>query len=276
MKKNLKLLIIFLIIPILTTSAQEISPKKQVDTMLKKAWECYEQSKFRCMAAESKKVVEYAKKHNIPKGIAEGYYYLGIAYYSMGNLAEAIKYANKSIDYAKDKGNYKWLAYSYTLLGEIFKSLKKYDEAYFYFQKSFDLSKQNNNKKMMIVAYSNIGNLFFEKGNLKKAQQYYEKAYQMLKIVKTRDSYVALINYNLGIALYRQKKFKDAIPYLEKASNIYKKLSDVPSFVNTIYFLAKTYKKTGQEEKAKKILRENLEYAKKIKLEYKFLKLLKD
>ncbi len=271
-----KYTVLSLILMLSISFAEQLSPKEKVDQMLIKAWNCYEQGKYLCMIRESKKTLDYSLKHNVPKGIADSYYYLGIGYFLSENTALAMKYANKAIEYSKDKGKYKWLANSYTLLGEILRSLKKYDSALKYFKEALKLAEKNNNLKMASVALSNIGNIYFEKGDYKKAEEYYRKGLKLAKKSNNRKSYIALNNFNLGISLYKQKKYKEAIPYLKESAKLYKEINNVKYYVDSVYFLAKSYIEIGDKKTALKLLNDNIDSAKRIFADHKFLELMRE
>ncbi len=249
------------------------TPKEKVDKMLLKAWQYYERGNYYMMLDQAKKTVEYAKKEDIPKGIAEGYYYIGIAYFMMGNIDKAIEYANKAIEYSKDKPNYRWKAYAHTLLAEIMLYLKKYDEALKHFKITLQLAKENKNKKMVPVALLNIGNVYFYKKDYKDSLEYYEKALAEVKNIDIRPHYIALLNYNTAMAYYKLKDYKKAYVYFDKASKVYKKLGDIKSVVESAYFLAKSLGKLGKKDEALKVINNYKPYAKKVLLYRKFKKL---
>ncbi len=120
---------------------------EEIDQKISKAWEYYEQGRFIKMERLSKEILNQSLKMNYPKGIAEGYYYLGVAYYSMGNIEEALKYATKALEYSEKYNNYRWKAYAHTLAGEILRSMKKYADALKHFKKALRLAKEHNNTK---------------------------------------------------------------------------------------------------------------------------------
>ena len=266
---------VFYILLLIVTLSFAETPKEKVDKMVVKAWEYYEEGRFIKMEKLSRELLEYSLKHNIPKGIAEGYYYLGVAYFSMGNKSKALEYANKAVEYSIDKDNYRWKAYSHTLVGEIMRDLKKYKDALKHFKIALDLAEKNGNKKMLPAALANIGNIYFEKGELNKAVEYYRRGLKIAKEINLRKSYIALNSYNLGITYYRLKKYSEAVKFLKEALNIYNQLKDTRSKINSAYFLAKSYIKSGEKNNALKVIKDNLQDAEKLKVDYKFLKLLR-
>lgn len=265
----------FLFLILLIINFAIANPKEKVDEMLLKAWQYYEEGNYYMMLEQSKKTLNYALKHNVPKGIAEGYYYIGIAYFQMGDLDKSIKYANKAIEYSKDKSNYRWKAYAKNLLAEIMIRLKKYDEALKQYNDILKLSIENDNKRMIAVTYLDIGNVYFYKKNFKKALENFKKANEQMQNIKIRPYYLALVNYNLGMIYYRLNDFQNAIPYLEKSLNIYQKINDEKSTVETAYFLADSFYEIGDKEKALNTLESYKNLAKKVLLYRKFKKLEK-
>jgi tetratricopeptide (TPR) repeat protein len=266
--------ILLLLLSVFTLSFA--TPEEEVDKMLLKAWQYYEQGNYYMMLEQSKKTIEYAKKENVPKGIAEGYYYAGIAYFQMGDMNKAIEYANKAIEYSKDKPNYRWKAYSHNLLAEIMLYLKKYDDALKHFEITLKLAKENNNERMVPVALLNIGNVYFYKKDYNKALDYYKEAIKNTENIKIRPYYIALINYNTGMAYYKLKDYKNASFHLEKAALTYKEIGDLRSSVESVYFLAKSFINLNEKEKAIQIINEYKPLAKKVLLYGKFKKLEKE
>ena len=270
--KRILYLPLFLLMFSFGTYAQEFN--KIVDTLLKEAWVCYEKADYKCMIKKSKETLKIAKEKNIPKGIAEAYYYLGIAYFSLGKMSEAMDYAMKAVEYAKQQDNYRWIVYSYTLLGEILRSLKKYNQALRYFEKSIEYAKKNKNTKMIPVALINIGNIYFEQENYEKALKVYQEALEKTKKEKLRKSYIALLSYNIGVVYYKIKMYEDAKKYLKKSALLYKEIGNMKSYLESIYFLAKTYLAMGKRDLAEKIIKENLNTAKSYGYYKNFIMLL--
>ncbi|TCT26319.1 tetratricopeptide repeat protein [Melghiribacillus thermohalophilus] len=87
---------------------------------------------------------------------------------------------------------------------------------------------------------------------------------------KQSDQVLGQINHNLGLIFFRQKKYKKALYYLEKAM-LYKK--DLHSQLSTRYLLAKTYNKMGKYQRALDLASNSLNlsrYCNHRRYEYKF------
>ncbi len=242
-----KILFIFFLFSVSLYASEEILKK------LEKAWSLYEQGKYIEMKELSEEILTQSLKEKYPKGIIEGYYYLGIANYSLGNLPEALKYAKKAVEFSEKHNKYRWKAYSHVLVGEIFRSLRKFDRALFHFKKAYQLAKENNNKKMLPPALMNIGNVYYDIGKFQEAKRYYIQALKLANKINLRKSYIAFITYNLGITSYRSKDFVEAEKYLKEAISLYKKIGNENSLYESMFYLGKTYMKEGKKEEAKKI-----------------------
>jgi len=250
------------------------SPEK-IDEMLLKAWKYYEKGNYYMMLEEAEKIIRISEKENYQKGIAEGLYYVGIAYFQMGDINKAIEYANKAIEYTKDKPNYRWKSYAHNLLAEIMVYLKKYDKALSQYKTILNIAKKYKNEKMIAITYLSIGNIYFYKKDYKKALENYKKSHEYTRIADLRPYYIALINYNLGMAYYKLKKYFKAVKHFEKSAEIYKKIGDIKSSVESAYFLAKSYYKMENRNKALEIINKYKKFAKKVLLYRKFKKLEK-
>ncbi len=229
---------------------------EEIQKMLDKAWHFYEQGKFEDMKNISSQILEKSLKENYPKGIVEGYYYLGIANFSLGKLPEALKYANKAIQFSEKHNNYKWKAYSHALVGEIFRSLRRYKDALKHFKIAYRLSVKNKNEKMIPPSLMNIGNIYYDLGKFEKAASFYKKALEKAEEVNLRQSYIAFLSYNLGITYYREKDYKNAEKYLRKSISIYKKLKNEKAILEAKFYLGKALMKNGEKEKAKEIFKD--------------------
>ncbi len=252
-----KALAIFLLVVSLSFASEKIL--KDLET----AWNYYEKGQFYEMKKLSEKILKKSLEEKFPKGIVEGYYYLGIANFSLGNIPEALEYANKTIEFSKKYNRYRWKAYGHALAGEILRSLRKYDEALSHFKKAYKLAVSNNNKKMIPPALINIGNIYYDKRNLKKAVDYYKQALKYAEGINLRKSYIAFINYNIGITFYRMKNYKEAVKFLEKSISLYKEIGNKKSQIEAKFYTAKAYMKEGNKEKAKEIFTQIINETKK-------------
>ncbi len=229
---------------------------EDIQKMLNKAWHLYEQGRFEEMRYLSSQILEKSLKENYPKGIIEGYYYLGIANFSLGKLPEALKYANKAVQFSEKHNNYRWKAYSHVLVGEIFRNLRRYKDALKHFKIAYRLSVENKNEKMIPPSLMNIGNIYYDLGKFKKAATFYKKALEKAENINLRKSYIAFLSYNLGITYYREKDYKNAKKYLKKSISIYKNLKNKKAMIEAKFYLGKTLMKNGEKEEAKEIFKE--------------------
>ncbi len=242
-----RIVLFFLIIFSISFSSERIIKD------LEKAWSYYEKGQYIKMKKLSEDILRRSIKEKFPKGIIEGYYYLGIASYSLGDLSEALKYANKAVEFSKKHNRYRWKAYSHALVGEILRSLRRYEEALKHFKIAYRLSVENRNDKMIPPALMNIGNIYYDTGEFHKAISFYKRALEKAKEVNLRKSYLGFISYNLGITFYRSKDYKNAEKYLKDAENIYREIKNRSSMYEALFYLGKTYMKTGKKEKAREI-----------------------
>ncbi|WP_456392228.1 tetratricopeptide repeat protein [Persephonella sp.] len=264
------LLLLMLSIPVFA-----IQENSEIDRLIAQAWEYYEKGRYLKMKELSQTILEKSKEAGYPKGIAEGYYYLGVAYYSIGDRAKALEYANRALEFTDRYKNYRWRTYAITLAGEILRSLRRYDEALSQFKKALEVIKENNNKKMLPAGYVNVANIYYEMGDFKKALQYYRKGYDSARNIELRKSYLALTAYNLGLINYRMKKCPKAVKYLEEAHRIYSEIGDTTSTAQSAYYMAKGLYRQGKKNEALTVLQTNIEIARKAGLWKQYRRLIK-
>jgi len=106
----------------------------------------------------------------------------------------------------------------------------------------YKLSMENDSEYYTSVASYNLGLIYSEKLNDNvKAEHYYKISCEK----KYADAY-----YNLGLMYFNQKKYSDALNYLEKSINFGK--------IDIYYEYAFCLEKTGQKDKAFKYLQYHL------------------
>lgn len=138
---------------------------------------------------------------------------LACVYYWLGELEDSEKHTQEALSIAKLIKNNNFIAQAQDRLGKIYQlknnlddSIKNLKAALNYFQKTDDFEKIGN-------ALRHIGEGYMMLKEFKKAEKYLKLAIsQYLKInnPSIRLMYQALINSHLGIAIYKQKKYREA------------------------------------------------------------------
>lgn len=154
---------------------------------------------------------------------------------------KALQYYLTSIDFYQEGNNKKGLSKAYLQTGVIYEKLKKLNLADYFFDLSIEVS--GYPKKEHIVDSLNRGMSSAEK---------VEGSKQMLEELETSDNkkLKAIVYYNLGYHLLEQKKYKDAINYLENSLNLKNVIGLESQKDKTLIFLGKGYLGLNNTDKA--------------------------
>jgi protein O-GlcNAc transferase len=202
---------------------------------------------------------------------AELLYFLGIIYGQMGKDDSSMQYIKKSLQFNQNNTD------AYFALGTLMKQRGLLDEAISYFQKVIDINPK------YVEAYENLGNILKEKSLINEAIFIYQKAISL----NTRNSDVY---NNLGECLIKEWKIDDAITIYKQAIQLnpanvsaynnlgnafqirgnpieaemyYRRAIEIDSSNNVPYQNLLFVMNYNSFHNAKKILDENLQFAKR-------------
>lgn len=160
------------------------------------------------------------------------------------------------------------LAKSYFLHGFISSEDNKDDEAVAYYKKSIPLFKKVGDAQGESASINNIGSVLYQSNHYKEAQPYFEQTLQIRLNVLRRDTSnevklkVGLAHQNIGFALNKQSKYKEAIEEYLKGLDLIKKIPALNAKIHlaSLYnSIGKSYQQMGQYKEAADYY--NLEYA---------------
>ena len=160
------------------------------------------------------------------------FFELGLTYYFhaatnalIGNSAKAIESAHKAIEMFGKIGDQKYLADVNQFLGSMYIDQNDLTLALDY----LEIAKNQAMNDSLSLTYgnilANIGKVYSLKNNLEEAEKYYQQAYETrLKCADIR--HIASSLYMLANLRINQGRFREAIPFLEDAEEIYKELEE--------------------------------------------------
>ena len=152
------------------------------------------------------------EKYSDSKYVDDAIYYIGRAYFNLGEIYKAEKYFNQLINEHKNSQYYNesrlWLEYSYLKLNVLDSSLLKIN----LIEKDFINSKDKIDDKLFFLLYNLKGDIFIQLENYSKAFLEFEKSLDFIDS-KTKKimmySKLVIISESFG-------KYDKAINYLEK------------------------------------------------------------
>jgi CHAT domain-containing protein/Tfp pilus assembly protein PilF len=144
---------------------------------------------------------------------------LGTIYFAYNDTLSARNYYYKALDLCEQVKNKDQKARILNNLGNCYQLKKEYDKGLKYLHESLEIKKVIQNKKGIIVTLLNIGNHYKFIKKYKKAEEYYLEAKE-----KTQDLgflfYKAKSEYRLGALKLEEKKFDEALEFLESAISV--------------------------------------------------------
>jgi two-component system, NarL family, sensor kinase len=185
------------------------------------------------------------------KGIASSDLHIGMVYQTQEKLPlaekhvkEAVKLLQKNYDPSMEISALHTLANIYGMEGKI-------KEAFALDKQGIALAEKTKNEFAKALFYDNMGNcyLYGSPPDYKKAIEYFTKTLQIDSAFKNKkqmsDSYV-----NLGGVFIEQKKYADAIPYLERSAELAQESGFAQGRIKALMQLSTAYKRLGQDNAA--------------------------
>lgn len=176
----------------------------------------------------------------------------------LGYEKKIISYGQKAIKQYQKAADTALLADAYANLGVSYKNLQIHDSALFYYRKSNRLAGETGSEWLIAKNLHNIGVLYDETG---KPEQAFENYSASLRICVRENFPFGEFNnsINLGDFAIRQKKYTQAIRYLERALDIGREFNF--DMLGQVYHkLHLAYAENGQDSQALAYLRKYMHF----------------
>jgi signal transduction histidine kinase/tetratricopeptide (TPR) repeat protein len=235
---------------------------EKIPVLLKKAWELRSNDPLTALQL-AKNALNLSVKSENKSLQAKSLNYLGIIYTNLGANEVALDHHNAALNISKDAEDWEQLGYSYNNIGGIYGFKNDISLAIENIQKAIKIFEDNKYQPGLAYCSINIGKLYENQDNFDKSLEYFNRALQIAlginkqdlharilleianlqyskgKLDKAKDAYLELekyykeINYLKGSAeiwnglaevYIKEKKFKDALTYSEKALNLNKQI----------------------------------------------------
>lgn len=190
------------------------------------------------------------------------YFELGVIAYKKGEFLEAENYFLKTEEIGREIGDVKITVDAVNTLGLVAKATNKYDRARAYLTKAITLYNRLNNQRGEGIAFSNLGNLEESLGNYESAQKLYYKALPIFEELNYVPG-IAVIKTNIGVIEYRLKNLAKSLEMTLAGLELKIKMQGSRGIAKSYINLARIYKDTSEEEKARKYLFDALDLANK-------------
>ena len=193
-------------------------------------------------------------------GIAESYSNLGNVYSRQNNFNESLIYINKSLEIRKKIKDISGVSDSYGNLGIAYCSHGDYSLALKYYFMSLKLKKELEDAHGIATIYINIGVAYNDLSRIEKNRDSSNIHLELslvnykesLKLFESTEDFAsaAACKTNIGIALIRQKKFKEAEGYLINSLTALKQIGFKEYIRDTYHAFSELDSARGDFEKA--------------------------
>jgi Nif-specific regulatory protein len=159
-----------------------------------------------------------------PYNITNIYNNIGVTWMDDNHFDRAEVALKKSLETAIDYNFYRNIVASLNNLGALFFKKGNWNQAIDYYEQAIRKSEENNFAEGLLRSFNNLGELYEKQGELNLAYDLYFKGLEMLPALS--DDYIKAELYgNLGSALTKLHRFKEAYSYLVESFDFFKTLN---------------------------------------------------
>jgi two-component sensor histidine kinase len=207
--------------------------------------------------------------------------YISATFAYMGNYDESLKYSFKALDIHEKMGSKKNIAIELNNIGALYSDIGSYSKSLVYHKQAKSISEEIQDNKLTAIYIGNIAHHFkflcdsaADAGNIKLSLQYqdtalhyFEDAIHLSETVSDIDNIAACLE-NIGIIYSNIENYKESLPYLTRALEIYRQLDLNAEQSFCLSLLGKSYSEIGQNKKAEESFAQSLDIAKKTRSHY--------
>ncbi len=196
---------------------------------------------------------------------------IAIAHTRMRNMNNALYNYRKALSLNASINNFSGMAVNYNGLGEIYKITNRPDSALKYYYKANNLFKEIGSKDKQAITLSNIAGIILNyPDSMKKSIDCLNQSWTIFRKLGWRQ-YEAEFKQGIGIILYKQGKFKQAIDALKNSIELNDKFNRGFKIKTTSYsLLSKVYEKIGDYQTALKYNKLFIQYSDSLEQKEKY------
>ena len=178
------------------------------------------------------------------------YNQIGLTYFAMGYLDDALFYFSRSLSMARDLGNRIIQASALNNIAMIYDKKGELDKALGFYEESLRLQ---IGEKEKAATYNNIAVIYDKKGDYQKAVEYFQKA---IEIDERYGDYheASIVKLNLGNTYRKMKDYEKAEKYILEGLEGVKKVGDKYWEAYGYKYLGWLYRDKGDKKTAKDYL----------------------
>ncbi|MEG3912464.1 CHAT domain-containing protein, partial [Microcoleus sp. w2-18bC1] len=186
------------------------------------------------------------------------------AYYSLGDYAKAIEYAQQYLAIAREIKDRQSEGAALGSLGNAYYSLGDYAKAIEYAQQYLAIAREIKDRPSEGKAVGSLGNAYYSLGDYAKAIEYEQQWLAIAREIKGRQSEGKALG-NLGNAYYTLGDYAKAIEYTQQSLAIAREIKDRQSEGRALRSLGIAYSELGDYAKAIEYEQQSLAIAREIK-----------
>ncbi|NIR47594.1 tetratricopeptide repeat protein, partial [candidate division KSB1 bacterium] len=189
------------------------------------------------------------------------YNYLGTAYHSTFEFANAVGYYKKSVETARALDDQYWASIALGNLGVAYQDSGDNRSALACYQEGLELSRELKTPWSIAQKLESIGSIYREQGYVDKAIEHFEESLSIAREMGDRRGVASLLN-KLGTAHANTGNMKQAVNYLSESLQILASGINDPRMLSSVMSnLGGVLKDQGATRKARELFEQSLELA---------------
>lgn len=183
------------------------------------------------------------------KGLSAVYNVLAVAYRNLGDNIQAMDYYVKCLEMAELEGDQTEIGHVYGNIANIYIEQEKYESAIDNLQRASEAYKAANYPDGVVSTLFALANIFKNQGKNEAARSFYRKVIEY-SLATENLAQEANARINLGQLLLAEKKYKEALPMLQKTYALLQKLGYPQDQVIVLNDLGVACKNLNQTQEA--------------------------
>ncbi len=220
----------------------------QIDALNTQSWAAHFQNPKHALKL-GQEALALSEQTNYAKGRAYSLLNQGVAYWVLGEIAEAkarlleaVKEMSEASDELGEAKAINWLGNTFERLGNDIEALNCHLRA-------IELREKNGDKEGVGASFNNIGNLYLRLEDYPTALSYYFKALEIRQQLGDEQGEAATLT-NIGIIYYRLGKYHEARDYGLRGIERFRRCKNLQGYANALNNLGLVYAKLGEDDKA--------------------------
>jgi signal transduction histidine kinase len=191
-----------------------------------------------------------AQQLHYKKGILEGYNVKSSLYFLQGNRDRAQAVAEEYLQTATHYSDKPNEIVANSLLGILYSQSGNYAKALEFMLRSRKLAEEVGDKSKLAALDQNLGNVYNDMEDYDRAISYYQNSIATMQSVVPRVVVPPSLYNNIGSVLIHQKKYKEALDYLDTGSRISQQTNNRRSLAGAYTNLADAWHNLGDNDKS--------------------------